>query len=41
MIIAAALSKKIGFWWALIIVFVLPICLFAIAIIMLIAAGDR
>ena len=38
--IAIALFKKVGFWWALVIAFVLPLCLFVIAVILLIAGGD-
>ena len=41
MIIAVSLFKKIGFWWALTIAFVLPRLLFLIALILLIAGGDK
>ena len=40
-IIAVVLFKKIGFWWALAIAFVLPILLFAIAVVLLIVGGDK
>ena len=40
-ITAVVLFKKIGFWWALAIAFGLPILLFAIANILLIAGGDK
>ena len=40
-IAAIVLFKKIGFWWALAIVFAFPILLFLIAMILLIAGGDK
>jgi hypothetical protein len=40
-IIAITLFKKVGFWWALTIIFALPILLFLIAMILLIAGGDK
>ena len=38
---AIVLYKKVGFWWALVIAFALPICLFVIAVILLILEGDK
>ena len=41
LIVGIALFRKIGFWWALAIAFVLPILLFAIAVVLLIVGGDK
>ena len=39
--IVLVLSRKIGFWGALTIVFALPVCLLIIAIVILIIGGDK